>query len=106
MATVEELETGRLQELARKHLWMHFTRMGAFDEAHEIPIIVRGDGCYVFDQHGRRYLDGLSALYCVNTGPAPAEVPRAGGGQAEELGFFTNGGYPHPRRSSSRPGSR
>ena len=65
MATVEELSVGDLQETARKHLWMHFTRMGAFDAQHEIPIIVRGEGCYVYDQHGNRFLDGLSALYCV-----------------------------------------
>ena len=54
MATVEELTTGDLQEQARKHLWMHFTRMGAFDADHEIPIIVSGEGCYVYDQHGNR----------------------------------------------------
>jgi adenosylmethionine-8-amino-7-oxononanoate aminotransferase len=76
---------------------MHFTRMGAFDEAHEIPIIVRGDGCYVFDQHGRRYLDGLSALYCVNIGHGRAAVAQAGADQGAELGFFTNWGYAHPK---------
>ena len=97
MAAVEELATGALQELARKHLWMHFTRMGAFDEDHEIPIIVRGDGCYVYDQHGRRYLDGLSALYCVNIGHGRADVAQAGADQAKELGFFTNWGYAHPK---------
>ena len=35
------------QELAKRHLWMHFSRMGAYDRGAEIPIIVRGDGCYV-----------------------------------------------------------
>ena len=39
---------GDLQELARRHLWMHFTRMGAYAD-HEIPVIVRGEGCYVYD---------------------------------------------------------
>jgi adenosylmethionine-8-amino-7-oxononanoate aminotransferase len=97
MATIEDLATGDLQEQARKHLWMHFTRMGAFDQAHEIPIIVRGDGCYVFDQHGRRYLDGLSALYCVNIGHGRAAVAQAGADQGAELGFFTNWGYAHPK---------
>ena len=97
MATIEDLAAGNLQENARKHLWMHFTRMGAFDEAHEIPIIVRGDGCYVFDQHGRRYLDGLSALYCVNIGHGRAAVAQAGADQGAELGFFTNWGYAHPK---------
>ena len=97
MATVEELATHELQALARRHLWMHFTRMGAFDAEHEIPIIVRGDGCYVYDQHGRRYLDGLSALYCVNIGHGRADVAQAGADQAKELGFFTNWGYAHPK---------
>src|SRR5579884_3909824 len=53
-----------LQQLAKDHLWMHFTRMGSYADA-EVPVIVRGEGCYVYDEHGRRYLDGLSALYCV-----------------------------------------
>ena len=97
MATTEELATGQLQEQARKHLWMHFTRMGAFDADHEIPIIVRGEGCYVYDQHGNRFLDGLSALYCVNIGHGRADVAQAGADQAKELGFFTNWGYAHPK---------
>jgi adenosylmethionine-8-amino-7-oxononanoate aminotransferase len=97
MAAVEELATGALQELARKHLWMHFTRMGAFDAEHEIPVIVRGEGCYVYDQHGRRYLDGLSALYCVNIGHGRADVAQAGADQARDLGFYTNWGYAHPK---------
>src|SRR5690348_8818656 len=47
MASTQETgtERGTLQELARRHLWMHFTRMSAYDD-HEIPIIVRGEGCY------------------------------------------------------------
>jgi adenosylmethionine-8-amino-7-oxononanoate aminotransferase len=97
MAAVEGLATDAMQELAQRHLWMHFTRMGAFGADHEIPIIVRGDGCYVYDQHGKRYLDGLSALYCVNIGHGRADVAQAGADQGRELGFFTNWGYAHPR---------
>jgi adenosylmethionine-8-amino-7-oxononanoate aminotransferase len=86
-----------LQEKARRHLWMHFTRMGAYDADHEIPIIVRGEGCYVYDEHGKRYLDGLSALFCVNAGHGRAELGDAAAAQAKELGFFTNWSYAHPR---------
>ena len=85
-----------LQEQARRHLWMHFTRMGAYGEAAEIPIITRGDGCYVWDEHGNRYLDGLSALFCVNIGHGRHEVAQAGADQAKELDFFTNWNYAHP----------
>jgi adenosylmethionine-8-amino-7-oxononanoate aminotransferase len=90
-------EKGTLQELARRHLWMHFTRMSAYDSDHEVPIIVRGEGCYVYDEHGNRYLDGLSALFCVNIGHGRADVAQAGADQAKELGFFTNWSYAHPR---------
>ena len=69
MATTQAAATeSTLQELAKRHLWMHFSRMGAYDDGAEIPIIVSGDGCYVWDEHGNRYLDGLSALFCVNIG--------------------------------------
>jgi len=86
----------RLQQLARRHLWMHFTRMGSFDEHHSVPVIVRGEGCYVYDEHGNRYLDGLSALYCVNVGHGRAELGEAALAQAKELGFYTNWSYAHP----------
>jgi adenosylmethionine-8-amino-7-oxononanoate aminotransferase len=99
MASTEEAvrtEAGTLQDLARRHLWMHFTRLSAYAD-HEIPIIVRGEGCYVYDEHGNRYLDGLSALFCVNIGHGRADIAQAGADQAKELGFFINWSYAHPR---------
>jgi adenosylmethionine-8-amino-7-oxononanoate aminotransferase len=97
MASTEESirTSSTLQELARRHLWMHFTRLSAYDE-HEVPIIVRGEGCYVYDEHGNRYIDGLSALFCVNIGHGRGDIAQAGADQAKELGFFTNWSYAHP----------
>jgi adenosylmethionine-8-amino-7-oxononanoate aminotransferase len=86
-----------LQELAQRHLWMHFTRMGSFGPEHEVPIIVRGDGCYVWDIHGNRYLDGLSALFCVNSGHGRTELGEAMAAQVRELDFITVWSYAHPR---------
>jgi adenosylmethionine-8-amino-7-oxononanoate aminotransferase len=97
MATTQAATSTSLQELAQRHLWLHFSRMGAYGEAHEIPVIVRGEGCYVWDEHGNRYLDALSALFCVNIGHGRADVAQAGADQAKELGFFTNWSYAHPR---------
>ncbi len=91
-----EVGTG-LQELARRHLWMHFSRMGSYSDDHEIPIIVRGEGCYVYDEHGNRYLDGLSALFCVNSGHGRSELGEAAARQVEELDFYTLWSYAHPR---------
>jgi adenosylmethionine-8-amino-7-oxononanoate aminotransferase len=76
---------------------MHFTRMGSYAEGAEVPVIVRGEGCYVYDEVGKRYLDGLSALYCVNVGHGRAELGEAAARQAGELGFYTNWSYAHPR---------
>src|ERR1044072_9236384 len=96
-ATATSPEPADLQKLARRHLWMHFSRMGEYGPDAEIPILVRGEGCYVFDEHGKRYLDGLSALFCVNTGHSRPELAAAAAAQAAELGFFTNWSYAHPR---------
>jgi adenosylmethionine-8-amino-7-oxononanoate aminotransferase len=95
-ATPATSQTSELQELAKKHLWMHFTRMGAYKD-HELPVIVKGDGCYVWDEHGKRYLDGLSALFCVNAGHGRTEIGEAAAEQVKELAFFTNWSYAHPR---------
>jgi adenosylmethionine-8-amino-7-oxononanoate aminotransferase len=87
--------TGTLQELAKRHLWMHFTRMGAYDDA-DVPIIVRGEGCYVWDEQGNRYLDGLSSLFCVNLGHGRADIAQAGADQAQQLDYFSTWSYAHP----------
>ena len=68
-----------LQELAMRHLWMHFSRMGSYGPDHEIPIITRGEGCYVYDEHGKRYLDGLSAPLLRQRRPRPHRARRGGG---------------------------
>ena len=87
--------TSELQELAKRHLWMHFTRMGSYVD-HEVPVLVRGEGCYVYDEHGKRYLDGLAALFCVNAGHGRAELGEAAARQARDLGFYINWSYAHP----------
>ena len=55
-------ETLDLQRAAREHLWLHFTRMG---QDAEVPVIVRGEGCYLEDSNGKRYLDALAGLFAV-----------------------------------------
>jgi adenosylmethionine-8-amino-7-oxononanoate aminotransferase len=75
---------------------MHFTRMGSFED-HEVPIITRGEGAYVYDEHGKRYLDGLSGLFCVSSGHGRTELGEAAAAQVGELDFYTNWSYAHPR---------
>jgi adenosylmethionine-8-amino-7-oxononanoate aminotransferase len=90
-------ETLDLQKAAREHLWLHFTRMGAY-ESSEVPIIVRGDGCYLEDINGKRYLDALAGLFSVNIGYGfGEEIGEAAAAQMRELPFYTNWSYAHPR---------
>ncbi len=93
----EQGAQSRLQEVGRRHLWMHFTRMGGYDSEHEIPIITRAEGAYVYDEHGHKLLDGLSALFCCNAGHGRADYGEAAAAQIRELDFYTNWSYAHPR---------
>jgi adenosylmethionine-8-amino-7-oxononanoate aminotransferase len=95
MTTFETARSNEeLARAAREHLWLHFTRMGE----HDPPIIVRGDGCYLEDAEGRRYLDALAGLFSVNLGYGfGEEIGQAALEQMRELPFYTNWSYAHPR---------
>jgi adenosylmethionine-8-amino-7-oxononanoate aminotransferase len=84
-----------LQDAARRHLWMHFTRMSSYAE-HDVPVIVRGEGPWVWDSRGRRYLDGLSGLFVVQAGHGRRELAEAAARQASELAYFPLWSYAHP----------
>ena len=58
MSTSDLLAGGpnALQDAAKNHLWMYFTRHGNF-ATQDVPMIVRGEGCYVYDDKGRKILD-------------------------------------------------
>jgi adenosylmethionine-8-amino-7-oxononanoate aminotransferase len=96
ITAAHEYSTAELSQLARRHLWMHFSRMGGDPNA-PLPIIVAGEGCYVYDADGKRYLDGLAALFCVNAGHGRPELAEAAAAQIRELDFYTTWSYAHPR---------
>jgi len=85
-----------LQAAAHRHLWLHFTRMSSYAEG-DFPVIVRGSGQYVYDNRGKRYLDGLSGLFVSQIGHGRREVAEAGARQASELAYFPLWSYAHPR---------
>jgi adenosylmethionine-8-amino-7-oxononanoate aminotransferase len=88
-------DVAALQERARRHLWMHFTRLSSYAD-HEIPVMVRGEGPYLWDQHGKRYLDGLSGLFVVQVGHGRTELAEAAARQASQLAYFPLWSYAHP----------
>ena len=62
-----------MQEAAKQHLWLHFTRMSSYGSS-DVPVIVRGSGPYVYDDKGKRYLDGLAGLFVSMVGHGRTEL--------------------------------
>lgn len=87
------LSADQLQGMARDHLWGHFSRL---TPPGGVPIIERGEGCYVWDSAGRRYLDGLAGLFTVQAGHGRTELADAAARQAGTLGYFPLWTYAHP----------
>jgi len=84
-----------MQESAKNNLWMHFTRMGVYKNQ-DVPVITHGEGCYVYDSNGKKYLDGLAGLFTSQIGHGRKEIAKAVAEQTEKLGFFPIWGYGHP----------
>src|ERR1700746_388086 len=87
---------GNVQDAAKRNLWLHFTRMSSYAGG-DVPVIVRGSGAYVYDQHGKRYLDGLSGLFVSQVGHGRQEIAEAGAEQAGEVADFPLWSYPPPQ---------
>jgi adenosylmethionine-8-amino-7-oxononanoate aminotransferase len=83
-----------LSAMAERHLWGHFTTMKSGID--ETRVIERGDGCYVWDHKGNRYLDGLAGLFVSQVGHGRTELAKAASAQAEKLGYFPIWTYAHP----------
>jgi adenosylmethionine-8-amino-7-oxononanoate aminotransferase len=84
-------------DAARDHLWMHFTRHSSYENGGQVPVIVKGEGAYIWDANGRRYLDGLAGLFVVQVGHGRTELAEVAAKQAAELAFFPLWSYAHPR---------
>ncbi|MQA63242.1 MAG: aspartate aminotransferase family protein [Actinophytocola sp.] len=85
-----------LQKSAQDHLWLHFTQQGDYGPEVPMPVIVRGEGAYVYDADGKRYLDALAGLFVSQLGHGRTELAEAAAQQARELAFFPLWSYAHP----------
>jgi putrescine aminotransferase len=78
------------QDLWRKdhdHLLHPFTHFPSFEKEGSL-VVTEGEGAYVFDPDGKRYLDGIAGMWCVNVGHGNREIADAIGEQAARLAFF------------------
>ena len=90
------VSTKDLSRTAYDHLWMHFTRMSSYENA-PVPTIVRGEGTYIYDDKGKKYLDGLAGLFVVQAGHGRRELAEVAAKQAADLAFFPIWSYAHPK---------
>jgi adenosylmethionine-8-amino-7-oxononanoate aminotransferase len=66
----------RLAEADKRYIWHPFTQMKDY-EGTEPVIIEQGEGSYLIDIHGRRYLDGVSSLWVIVHGHRCSGIDRA-----------------------------
>jgi taurine-pyruvate aminotransferase len=79
----------------RRHVWHQLSGRPA-DDAPGPLVIAEGDGAWVTDIDGNRYLDGLSGQWCVNAGYGRRRLAQAAAEQLERLAFhpLTRGHLP------------
>ena len=89
------LAANDFQQAAKDHLWMHFTELAAYQDT-DVPVITRGEGPYVYDTNGKRYLDGLAGLFVSQVGHGRTEIAEAIAEQSRKLAYFPIWTYAHP----------
>jgi adenosylmethionine---8-amino-7-oxononanoate aminotransferase len=77
-----------LEALDKAHLWHPFTQMKEWNAARSL-IIERGEGCYLYDVEGNRYLDGVSSLWVTTHGHQTPEIDAAVRAQLEKVAHST-----------------
>ena len=78
-----------------ENLMLHFTPYA--EDWSKLPVIVSGEGCYVTDDRGNSYIDGLAGLFTTQVGHGRTELAEVAAKQMKELGFFPNWSFQHPR---------
>src|SRR5918997_1631202 len=78
-----------------ENLMLHFTPYA--EDWSKLPVIVSGEGCYVTDDKGNTYIDGLAGLFTTQVGHGRSELAEVAARQMKELGFFPNWSMHHPR---------
>ena len=84
----DNYDTPTLREYNRKHVWHPFTQMSEWEESEPI-IIVDGDGCWLVDSEGNRFLDGVGSIWTNVHGHAVPEINEAIRSQIDRIEHST-----------------
>jgi putrescine aminotransferase len=80
----------RLRRLDRAHHLHPFSNNRVIVEEGGGPIYTRAEGVYIWDIENKRYLDGMSGLWCVNVGYGRQELVEAAARQMQELPYYSS----------------
>ncbi|MFH1969880.1 MAG: adenosylmethionine--8-amino-7-oxononanoate transaminase [Verrucomicrobiota bacterium] len=89
------MNTDQYRSLDRRHLWHPYSRHSAMRDT-AFPVMVRGEGVYLFDSDGRRYLDAISSWWACNLGHSHPRLVKAMTDQAQRLQHSILGNLSHP----------
>ena len=82
--------TEELRAIALEHHLPPFTDHAQLAQEGGPRIITNADGCYLWDANGRRYLDGMAGLWCVNVGYGRKEIAEAAYKQMLDLPYYNS----------------
>ena len=86
-------EVDQLVQWGVDHFWMQSQQMADVVEAGSSQMMVRGEGCYIYDISGKRYIDGMAGLFLKNIGHGHPEIAQAVREQMETLAYVNSGAY-------------
>ena len=91
-AHFDQYDTQDIWQKDKDHFIHPWTDFATFHENGSL-VVAESDGAYIFDSDGRRYLDGIGGLWCVNAGYGRAEIGRAMAEQATKMTYYSSFGH-------------
>lgn len=85
----------KYRKIDRRYLWHPYSTHSTI-ASDGFPVIVRGNGPYLFDSEGRRYFDAISSWWCCNLGHNHPRIVKAIRDQAGKLQHSILGNMSHP----------
>jgi adenosylmethionine-8-amino-7-oxononanoate aminotransferase len=84
---------GELERTALDHVWIHSANYVELAERRGLKVFDRGEGCRLYDVHGKEYIDAISGLWVVNAGHGRREIGEAMSRQAGQLAYVSASSY-------------
>ncbi len=91
-ARFDQYDTQDIWQKDKDHFIHPWTDFSTFQEQGSL-VVAESEGAYIFDSDGKRYLDGIGGLWCVNVGYGRAEIGRAMAEQATKMTYYSSFGH-------------